>query len=256
MTAVMTSDDPGGTIGGVRVPTVEGMEKNTAHARSEPVDPSASASATGSLPRPRLPVGVRVLLPLLLLLPAAAASALPASLPGVAAALNRPDALGAAAYALVSATSLLAFVLFAVLLVRLVDRRPLATLGLRPGARAAGALLLGVLVSVLAMAAAAAVGGLTGIARTFPEGDLEQAAGAGVPLAVILSIVLLRAFVLQGIGEELLFRGYLLQTLSHRPVTAVLVSAVAFAIPHLASGAGSRASGRGCSTSRCRSASP
>src|SRR5690625_6822538 len=57
------------------------------------------------------------------------------------------------------------------------------------------------------------------------------------PVAV-LAVVLLQAFVLQGIGEEVLFRGYLLQSLRRRPVLGVAICAVAFTIPHLASSGG------------------
>src|SRR5699024_12769186 len=41
----------------------------------------------------------------------------------------------------------------------------------------------------------------------------------------MVAFLVLRAFVLQGIGEEVLFRGYLMQSLRRRPVIAVLVAA-------------------------------
>lgn len=201
----MTSGDGRGRTRGADLPSVEGMTKRPA------------------------PLWLRILLPILLLPVAGLSVLLPASIPGVAAAMDRPDGLGVAAYALAASVPLLVYVLGTVLLVRGLDHRPLRAVGIRPRP---GALLLGILVSVLAMGAAVLAGRLTSI----PAPDAAQP--AAVPFLVALAFVLLRAFVLQGIGEELLFRGYLLQTLSRRPRLAVLITAVAFTIPHLASSGG------------------
>lgn len=53
--------------------------------------------------------------------------------------------------------------------------------------------------------------------------------------AVALISLVLTAFVNQGIGEELLLRDYLLRSARMPMIPALLVSAVAFAIPHLLS---------------------
>lgn len=54
-------------------------------------------------------------------------------------------------------------------------------------------------------------------------------------MTIVLGIIvkLAQAFFLQGIPEELLFRGYLMQTMRERPKLALLVSTVFFGILHL-----------------------
>src|SRR5699024_3434310 len=72
------------------------------------------------------------------------------------------------------------------------------------------------------------------LARDDEDAVLAYAAFA----AAVLAVVLLQAFVLQGIGGEVLFRGCLLQSLRRGPVLGVAICAVAFTIPHLASSGG------------------
>src|SRR5699024_238321 len=57
-------------------------------------------------------------------------------------------------------------------------------------------------------------------------------------LVVGIVVILLQAFVLQGIGEEVMFRGYLMQSLRRRPMLGIFVTAVAFTVPHLMSSGG------------------
>lgn len=176
-----------------------------------------------------------MLLPAVLFLPLALAGSILMVIPEYADLLERLDAVGVAAYAPYAGVVLAAYVLASWALLRWVDRRPVSALGLRFGWRA----VLGLLVGYgIAQAAALLAGWSTqalGIARTM-EVDASDGPASSVPVIAVL--VFLRAFVLQGIGEEVLFRGYLLQSLRHWPVLGVVISAVAFTVPHLASSGG------------------
>lgn len=200
---------------------------------SVPSDPASSSA-------PRLPVWARVLLPTVLFLPLALAGSILMVIPGYADLLRRNDSAGVAAYAPSAVVVLGAYVLASWALLRWVDRRPLSALGLRFGKRAALGLLAGYGIAQIITLLAGWTTQTLGIARTMevPE-SADQAESASV-LAVLVFLVLLflRAFVLQGIGEEVLFRGYLLQSLRRWPVLGVIIAGVAFAIPHLASGGG------------------
>lgn len=66
-----------------------------------------------------------------------------------------------------------------------------------------------------------------------------QATGGASPLAVAV-VGLAMAFLLQGIPEELLFRGYLLHLFADRPVRGVWVSTAVFTVIHLVSSGGQR----------------
>jgi len=60
----------------------------------------------------------------------------------------------------------------------------------------------------------------------------------GWPLWAVIAIALARAFLLQGIPEELIWRGYVMQTLRTPPVVTAYISAGGFAVLHLASQGG------------------
>lgn len=87
----------------------------------------------------------------------------------------------------------------------------------------------------------------TVIALTLPVTLAMSAAGLGrdpmrwhgeASTFAIIAAGLAMAFLLQGIPEELLFRGVLLDVFRDHPQRAVWISAVAFAIPHLISSGG------------------
>lgn len=179
----------------------------------------------------------RVLLPTVLFLPFASAGMLLMLIPGFAAALDRPDALGVVAYAPFAAVVLAAYVLGSWALLHWVDRRPLSALGLRFGRRAILGLLAGYAIAQVATLLAGWATEALGIVRTMDVPQPDPAAPT-VSVIALLVLVVLRAFVLQGIGEEVLFRGYLMQSLRHRPILGVLIAAVAFTVPHLASSGG------------------
>lgn len=133
--------------------------------------------------------------------------------------------------------ALTAYVLVSWALVRWIDRRSFAAPGLRLDGRAALGLLAGVGIAVVAGALAAWGTDALGLARALdPEVVAQQVARQSVLTVVVFTI--LRAFVLQGIGEEVLFRGYLLQSLRRRPARAVVIAAIAFSLPHFASSGG------------------
>ncbi|MDO5661285.1 MAG: lysostaphin resistance A-like protein [Brachybacterium sp.] len=189
--------------------------------------------AVPTAPRPRLPAWARAVLTGLLLLPAASAGIVLLVIPGFEGLLNRQDGIGIAAIAAFWTTALIAYLVISWLLMRLIDRRGFAALGLRIDGRAGVALLAGMGIALLAGLLTVLITEGLGVAR--PAGDVGMDAA---PLWMILAIVVLRSFVLQGIGEEVLFRGYLMQSLASRPHVAVWVAAVAFTIPHLLSSGG------------------
>lgn len=136
---------------------------------------------------------------------------------------------------------LIVYLLISWALVRWVDRRPVRALGLQWTRGAAAALGLGTALAVLIAVAGYGLAAWAGIGTPMnAAGEAGVAAGSMSPLliALTMAMLLVRAYVLQGIGEEVLFRGYLMQSLSRRPHLAVWVSAFAFCLPHLVSSGG------------------
>lgn len=202
---------------------------------SQPADPADAVDPAPDRRGPRLPVLVRLLLTLVLFVPAVFAGTLLLLVPGYDALLGRTDEIAVLAYAPVTALTLAGYLLAAWLLVRWGDRRRFRDLGLRLDRTA----LLGLLVGLVASFVIALVVGMAAGALDLGRAVEDGAAGeAGISPLAVLAVVLLQAFVLQGIGEEVLFRGYLLQTLRRRPVASVLIAAVVFTIPHLFSSGG------------------
>jgi membrane protease YdiL (CAAX protease family) len=200
-------------------------------------DPTRPPSVPGNHPPVRLPAWARVLITTALLLPAAMAGSVLLLIPGFTPLLDRADGMALGAYAMLTAVTLAAYLLLSIALIRLVDRRPPRDLGLRLNGRALLGLLAGYgIAQVLAFLGFWGVQTL-GWGRDADLGNLDSGM-AEVSVGVVIAMVLLRAFVLQGIGEEVLFRGYLMQSLRSRPVLAVLITAVAFTLPHLASSGG------------------
>lgn len=165
---------------------------------------------------------------------AAMSAIIPSLIPGVAALRGSQDPwLATAGLAVVAAVALAMYLLISWALVRGVDRRPFRALGLSVTPRAAIGLLIAMAATVgMVVGASGAVQAL-GWGRHVDYGSYDA-----VPALAIIVNVLLLAFVLQGIGEEVIFRGYLLQSLSRRPVVAVVVSALAFGVMRLVSNGG------------------
>jgi membrane protease YdiL (CAAX protease family) len=115
---------------------------------------------------------------------------------------------------------------------RLVERRRLRDAGWRWTAGSPGWLLLAAVVAgglVFAVVAA--------LPATGPVVDLDDL-GPATPTAFALVALVSQAFLLQGIPEELLFRGWLLWALRARPVLAIAVTTLSFTVIHLASSGG------------------
>lgn len=124
------------------------------------------------------------------------------------------------------------YLLFALLLTRYVDHRPLRAAGLTLNRRAVLSLLTGTGIAVGILGCIKAVFLLLGAGEFMSplKGDLTA-----MPLWLIIVYALGLCYVSQAIGEEAVMRGYLLQSFSDRPKRAVWISVVVFTIPHLIS---------------------
>ena len=90
-------------------------------------------------------------------------------------------------------------------------------------------------ISTVVICCVTAVSHVLGLVVPSPPMDLQ------VPwwfIVVSVLVVLARSYVFQGIGEEAIMRGYLLQSFSDRPTRAVWVSVIVFTIPHIISRGG------------------
>lgn len=134
-------------------------------------------------------------------------------------------------------------VLFVWAWMRLIERRPLSASGwhLRPSALAW--MLAGVAASIVVMAAVVAIGAL--VLPPASEGIADAGANSSgdgglmsMPLWLVIAFLLARSFLLQGIPEELLFRGWLFSVTRERPLYTLVWTSLAFAIIHLASDGG------------------
>lgn len=191
------------------------------------------AAPDQSVASPRLPEPIRILLAPVILLAAIFVPYLLTLAPPVQQAVAGMPEVGQLAVALVllAGTTLVAVGLLA-LVARYVDRVRLRDYGWRWDARSLPALLLGIGVSLACVIPALAVLAAMGLLGA-PE-DRGDAA-----LWIVVTMALGQAFLLQGIPEELIFRGYLLTTLRDRgPVAAVWISAVLFGALHLVSQGG------------------
>lgn len=191
-------------------------------------------SSTPAPPRSRWPWPVQALIAVVLLFVALGATAPISLIPGVRK-LEDPDAPMVPAVAVAVGVQLVVLVV-AIAAVALVARldggRRLRDLGWRWNRRSLPALGLGILISAAVVTAVGIPLTAAGVLRP------DDAGIAGEPIWAVLTIGLARAFVLQGIPEELIFRGYLLTSLRMRPVSAVLVSGLTFGVLHLVSSGG------------------
>ena len=119
----------------------------------------------------------------------------------------------------------------AVVLVRFVDRQPVAALGLHLNRAGWRGSLAGFGIVAAVVGAATLIAIVSGLTE-------PPAADGRLPVGTML----LAAFVVQGFPEELLFRGYLVQSARARlPVGGVVaLSALVFGVPHLLSGSGAQ----------------
>lgn len=201
-----------------------------------PIPPSTDASAlaaAGDPPRSRWPWYVQCLVSLLLFV-VMAAPVLLTFIPAVRW-LDAPDAPflpGVGVAVGLQVLVLVVAVAGVALVARLDGGRRLRDLGWRWDRRSLPALGLGLLISAVVVVAVGVPLTSAGLLR------LDDLGIDNEPLWAVLVIGLVRAFVLQGIPEELIFRGYLLTSLRMRPIKAVLVSGLVFGALHLISSGG------------------
>lgn len=188
-----------------------------------------------STDRPRLPWPLRVLLCLPALLIALYVPMIGISVTPLGAMMTENTTRAALINIAMCAIVCILAVLVTMALMRLVDRRPMRETGWR-WTRSSGWLLgagvgLAALIVVATTQLLAALGHLERV--EVPWAELGVAA-----VAVTIATRLAQAFLLQGIPEELLFRGYLMQTLRERPRLALVVSTVFFGVIHVVSTGG------------------
>lgn len=195
----------------------------------KPVSDHLTAGANADSRRPRLPLPVRILLIVVGMAAAALSPALVSVLlPGLLADLeSAPMATQVLVSIALWLPALLVYIAVGWLLTRGVDRRPMAEAGWRFDRRTLPGLLLGTVLSAGIVVAAVAV--------LLPTGRVESVEAPQISIWLLVLFTIARAFVLQGIGEELLWRGYGLQTMRDRPVRALLVTSLAFGAMHLVS---------------------
>lgn len=119
---------------------------------------------------------------------------------------------------------------------RLVERRPMRTAGWRLSWGQLGWLGVGTLASVVVTAAIVGVGMLLPMPEGAPAGSDESA--DALPLWLTIAFVLVRSYLLQGIPEELVYRGWLFSTTQGRPLLTLTWTTVAFTVIHLTSSGG------------------
>jgi len=113
------------------------------------------------------------------------------------------------------------------LLIRVVDRRAVAALGLAFSRTAVQHVWIGVVIGAAGLVAAAAAMLATGV--------LEYGAQPGTPAGWITTVAVHAVmFTVAAFAEEVLFRGYAFQVLARTagPVAAIVVSSVLFSIAH------------------------
>ncbi|HIV57469.1 MAG TPA: CPBP family intramembrane metalloprotease [Candidatus Stackebrandtia faecavium] len=206
---------------------------NTSDTTPETVQRDDSAAKPG----PRWPTWARTLAPPLLMLPTVSVSMILYLIPGFGALAQRSDSLQLLAYAPLAAVALAAYVLVSWALVHWVDRRRFRDLGFRLDLRALLALLLGCVIALVVAVATAGFISIFGLGRPIDTSNADTQGSVSV-LVVGIVVILLQAFVLQGIGEEVMFRGYLMQSLRRRPMLGIFITAIAFTVPHLMSSGG------------------
>ncbi len=190
----------------------------------------ADMTAESREPAPRWPTWARIIAPVAILLTALVSASL----------ITAPIMLLLPySNALESGRNLVASVLASVFTVALlwlylsfVERRTLSFTGFRFTKLSLAMFGVGALASAAVLAAAAAPATATGTLRPYAT-DFE-----GVPTALVIALLIAQAVLLQGLPEELLFRGYLVNTLAARPWVAVGASTLLFTVIHLASGGG------------------
>jgi hypothetical protein len=107
---------------------------------------------------------------------------------------------------------------------RFIEKRPLSSMGIRRG-KIIPHYLTGLVVGALMMSVIVLAGTITGVFSLTLIDDFNT--------GVIL--LYLAGFLVQGMSEEFIFRGYLMNTIggTHSPVLGIIISSVGFSLAHL-----------------------
>ena len=147
---------------------------------------------------------------------------------------KRDDAVGIGANAAIFLLTPLAVVIMLWGWLRFVERRKLRAIGLLDNSK----ILPGILGGTAVVAVPMVVGWV--FLSAFSESVAQHHAGPSTSpvLAAGVVYVLVRSYFLQGIPEELIYRGWLFSTTAERPVFTVMWTTLAFTVPHLLSSGG------------------
>ena len=149
---------------------------------------------------------------------------------------KREDAVGIGANAAFFLLTPFAVVFMLWAWMRFVERRNLRAIGLFDISK----ILPGILGGTAVVAVPMAVGWvfLSVLSEPVAQQDADPStASVGVIVAGVV-FVLVRSYLLQGIPEELIYRGWLFSTTAERPVFTVVWTTLAFTVPHLSSSGG------------------
>ncbi|MGO1182969.1 MAG: lysostaphin resistance A-like protein [Micrococcaceae bacterium] len=120
---------------------------------------------------------------------------------------------------------------------RLIERRPLRDAGWTVSLRGFGWLAVGVGASVAILGVLFALDAMTELGLFEVNADYAGMVDSA-PLWAVMMILFGMAFLLQGIPEELLWRGWLFEIVRHRPWLAFWWTTLSFAAIHLVSSGG------------------
>jgi membrane protease YdiL (CAAX protease family) len=199
-----------------------------------PTDPYDAAVTEAQPAASRWPTVVQVLVAPLLLAVAVLGPALLTLLPGLRR-VNEPGLpawVDALVMVVLTALVTVVAVVWVAVVARLDGHRTLADLGWRWDRRSLVPLVVGIGVAAVVLVGVGVPLTLAGTLRVDGSGSVTG------PLGTALVVGVAQAFLLQGIPEELVFRGYLLRSLRLRPGWAVLVAGLTFGAIHLVSQGG------------------
>lgn len=149
---------------------------------------------------------------------------------------KREDAVGIGANAAIFLLTPIAVVIMLWGWMRFVERRQLRAIGLFDTSK----ILSGILGGTAIVAVPMAIGWVFLSLFSEPEAQhdaVPNTASVGVIVASVV-YVLVRSYLLQGIPEELIYRGWLFSTTAERPIFTVVWTTLAFTVPHLFSSGG------------------
>ena len=149
---------------------------------------------------------------------------------------KREDAVGIGANAAIFLLTPIAVVIMLWGWMRFVERRQLRAIGLFDISK----ILSGILGGTAIVAVPMAIGWVFLSLFSEPEAQhdaVPNTASVGVIVASVV-YVLVRSYLLQGIPEELIYRGWLFSTTAERPIFTVVWTTLAFTVPHLFSSGG------------------